>query len=1010
MGINQSIHDINIINSNVDEKINLKNCKKSISNIKNKLGIESKKTNKKIQFEKGDLTAKFKNNYKSFTEFLLRQKEKSKNTIKLKINNFSNENNNINNIKSTKNISDRSNYNKTIINTISDNNIFNNLNEENYSFRQQINFPTFDENSNESDNFILIKKRNKNREDFNLINDCLQKHFFMKTLNNQARTAIIEEMSLIEIKKNKYIFMQNKIGNYFYIMKSGKSELVINNKIIKFFHIGDSFGELALLHDAPRSGSIITVSDCLLYILERKNFRKIVEHITKINYEENLKFIENVNILNHIESYQKSILSSSLVREEFEKNMFIVKKGEISNCLYIIKEGIVHCKDENGKIIRILKEGDNFGELSVLCNIPRTMDVVAFSKKVICFSISIKSLKSMLSEKYRSYLFYNFLKYSLKISKFFSKLNSLLISQVFKYFEGINLNNDYCAFSKGYKKSSNFVIMIDGNLCKKNTNEIVFSRGEILFEKNLLLKDEEKLNFPLIPSPDALFIEAKTDLILNDLNCKNFNEIITKSEIIEILSKINLFKSLSKNKIIEISSKIEIEKFNKDEIIIKEGEIGDKFYIVKKGKIKIEQNKKYLRTLNEKDFFGERSLITKKEKRSATAIAIEDSTELYSLNKENFLNSINNNIKNFLMNRYFLQDNSITLNDLYFVKELGSGNYGSVSLIFCEKNNFNYAIKAISKKHIDYECLHSNLNLEKDILLKIDHPFIVKLVKCLKDKSNIYFLMEYLKGKELFDVIRDIGLLNKAQSMFYTASMMEAINYLHERKFIYRDLKPENIIVIENGYIKLIDFGTCKEIEDRTNTIIGTPHYMAPEVILGEGYSFEVDFWSIGICLFEFICGGVPFGETAEDPMEIYISIINNKIVFPLFVKDKEFKNLIKNMLEKNPMLRLTTFDGIKRHIWFNGFNWEELNMLNLKAPYLPKIKSLPNVAINKHQDDDCDISNFITSVSQNDNLSVATIKYTDYINNHMKEWMPEKEVKISRSDQEKFNKWFENF
>ena len=162
--------------------------------------------------------------------------------------------------------------------------------------------------------------------------------------------------------------------------------------------------------------------------------------------------------------------------------------------------------------------------------------------------------------------------------------------------------------------------------------------------------------------------------------------------------------------------------------------------------------------------------------------------------------------------------------------------------------------------------------------------------------------------------------------------------------------------------------------------------------------------------MFEFICGGVPFGETAEDPMEIYISIINNKIVFPMFVKDKEFKNLIKNMLEKNPMLRLTTFDGIKRHIWFNGFNWEELNMLNLKAPYLPKIKSLPNIAINKHQDDDSDISNFITSVSKNDNLSVATIKYTDYINNHMKEWMPEKEVKISRSDQEKFNKWFENF
>ena len=119
--------------------------------------------------------------------------------------------------------------------------------------------------------------------------------------------------------------------------------------------------------------------------------------------------------------------------------------------------------------------------------------------------------------------------------------------------------------------------------------------------------------------------------------------------------------------------------------------------------------------------------------------------------------------------------------------------------------------------------------------------------------------MEYIKGKELFDVIRDIGLLNKAQTQFYGASLMLAVDYLHERKFIFRDIKPENVMVIKNGYIKLIDFGTAKEISDRTNTIIGTPHYMAPEIILGEGYSFQVDIWSIAICMFEFVCGGVPF-------------------------------------------------------------------------------------------------------------------------------------------------------
>ena len=135
--------------------------------------------------------------------------------------------------------------------------------------------------------------------------------------------------------------------------------------------------------------------------------------------------------------------------------------------------------------------------------------------------------------------------------------------------------------------------------------------------------------------------------------------------------------------------------------------------------------------------------------------------------------------------------------------------------------------------------------------------------------------MDYIKGKELFDVIRDIGLLNKEQSQFYIGSIMLALKYLHEKRIIFRDIKPENIMVLESGFIKLIDFGAAKHIKERTNTIIGTPQYMAPEVILGDQYSFEVDYWSVGCCLYEFIYGEVPFGQDASEAIKIYSSIIN---------------------------------------------------------------------------------------------------------------------------------------
>ena len=148
-------------------------------------------------------------------------------------------------------------------------------------------------------------------------------------------------------------------------------------------------------------------------------------------------------------------------------------------------------------------------------------------------------------------------------------------------------------------------------------------------------------------------------------------------------------------------------------------------------------------------------------------------------------------------------------------------------------------------------------------------------------------------------------------------------------------------MVLENGYIKVIDFGTCKEILEKTNTIIGTPHYMAPEAILGEGYTFQVDFWSIGIMMYEFMCGGVPFGENVEDPMEVYKMIIHGSLKFPNFIKDKDFLDIVKKMLAKLPIARLWNLLQIKGHPFFKGFSFEKLSNLIMEPCYKPDVPTL---------------------------------------------------------------------
>jgi cGMP-dependent protein kinase len=312
---------------------------------------------------------------------------------------------------------------------------------------------------------------------------------------------------------------------------------------------------------------------------------------------------------------------------------------------------------------------------------------------------------------------------------------------------------------------------------------------------------QEKIDYDLIAQPDCLLVECEVEILTKTLG-GSLMEMMGKSNILETLQKVHLFKNFTLKKLEILAEKIGVERYENGKKIITQGEEGSKFYIVKSGKVDIFVNSNYIRTINENEYFGERALFFK-EARSATAVA-NGPVEIQFLDKEDFKSNIEANLKDYLMNRLYLQDNTIELKDLDYLQPLGSGNYGQVSLVQNRKNKFLYAIKGIAKKQIDFEQLHKNLELERAILLQIDHPFIVKLVKTLKDSRYVYFLMEHIKGKELFDVIRDIGLLNKYQTQFYAASMMLAVEYLHERKFIYRDIKPENIIVVENVRLKLL--------------------------------------------------------------------------------------------------------------------------------------------------------------------------------------------------------------
>ncbi|KAM5181404.1 cAMP-dependent protein kinase catalytic subunit PRKX [Mantella aurantiaca] len=279
------------------------------------------------------------------------------------------------------------------------------------------------------------------------------------------------------------------------------------------------------------------------------------------------------------------------------------------------------------------------------------------------------------------------------------------------------------------------------------------------------------------------------------------------------------------------------------------------------------------------------------------------------------------------------------LDDFDTVATVGTGTFGRVHLVK-EKTAKNYfALKVMSIPDVIRLKQEQHVHNEKSVLKEVNHPFLVRLFWTSHDDRFLYMLMEYVPGGELFSYLRNMGRFNNSTGLFYSSEIICAIEYLHSKEIVYRDLKPENILLDREGHIKLTDFGFAKKLSDRTWTLCGTPEYLAPEVIQSKGHGRAVDWWALGILIFEMLSGFPPFFD--DNPFGIYQKILAGKIDFPRHL-DLYVKDLIKKLLVVDRTRRLGNMkngaEDVKRHRWFRSIDWDVVPQRKLKPPIMPKV------------------------------------------------------------------------
>ncbi|KAL4974821.1 kinase-like domain-containing protein [Aspergillus desertorum] len=282
-----------------------------------------------------------------------------------------------------------------------------------------------------------------------------------------------------------------------------------------------------------------------------------------------------------------------------------------------------------------------------------------------------------------------------------------------------------------------------------------------------------------------------------------------------------------------------------------------------------------------------------------------------------------------------------TLDDFAIQRTLGTGSFGRVHLVQSKHNHRFYAIKVLKKAQVVKMKQIEHTNDERRMLNRVRHPFLVTLWGTWQDARNLYMVMDFVEGGELFSLLRKSQRFPNPVAKFYAAEVTLALEYLHSLNIIYRDLKPENLLLDRHGHLKITDFGFAKEVPDITWTLCGTPDYLAPEVVASKGYNKSVDWWSLGILIFEMLCGFTPFWDQGS-PVKIYQNILAGRIKFPPYLHP-DAVDLLSRLITSDLTKRLGNLHGgpddIKNHPWFAEVTWDRLLRKEIDAPYVPPIR-----------------------------------------------------------------------
>eukprot|EP00586_Coscinodiscus_wailesii_P003296 CAMPEP_0172480324 /NCGR_PEP_ID=MMETSP1066-20121228/5414_1 /TAXON_ID=671091 /ORGANISM="Coscinodiscus wailesii, Strain CCMP2513" /LENGTH=798 /DNA_ID=CAMNT_0013241529 /DNA_START=68 /DNA_END=2464 /DNA_ORIENTATION=+ len=654
-------------------------------------------------------------------------------------------------------------------------------------------------------------------------------------------------------------------------------------------------------------------------------------------------------------------LIGAMQQETFADGAVIIKQGEVGDYFYVVYSGEVMIMSD-GNVCGEVTKGGSFGELALLYDCPRSATCEAMGE-VVVYKLDQVTFRNIVVGHVKSEA--AGVLDVLKKVPVLEGLDGAALRRIADALVPVSFLEGKRVVQKG-DEGRVFYIVQKGRLRVHDIGhgdseyqDKTISAGDFFGEISLLTGEVRTANVTAVTDCSVLCLSR--DDFQNAFGClKEMMKTVIRKR---ALHSIPIFANskIGEQEISILADSFVTLKFQKGKFLEKVGQPNKNqgIFIIESGSVRVIAEDGNITHLYEGDHFGGQALKNDAETKSLRSVEIFEDAACSVLSRaviENVVGSVKGlgKSQSFSNSRASLRELEVSdFSHLSYFAPLGQGAFGKVSLVKNDVTGVMYALKAISKRNILDSKQVKAIYRERNIMMSMYHPLVIKAISCYQDAHNIYMILDHVPGGELFDIIYDRrrgtqGLAPEV-AKFMSACVFEALAHVHSHYIVFRDLKPENILVDQNGYCILIDFGFAKVVIEKTFTMCGTPEYLAPELLLSRGYDKSVDIWGMGVLIYELLAGATPFKTRTTSEMQMFRRIVravyNLPNVGPVGNKfTEDVKGLLANLLTRSPFNRIGCLkegmDDIRNHPYYkNDIIHDDLNQKLIEAPWKPDIK-----------------------------------------------------------------------